>query len=229
MVKCGHIIPADVLTLGKREIVHLEATLGGIHDWDAICTATLIAVRHALCAHHEAHVCLRHHVAVLVTHEVTQFTLNRSALRDRCEFLIDRWHRGSRVAAVTVAVPVPQQEERVDCVGIGGSPSASLSEVWNHGIVCMCARVADESGVAYLVIKEIIRSRRQILSLIVTVRIRVIGEIIRRGRAGCDRILAIELHKSVAKLVLGYIQLWSRIYPEIVVSRYSREHLRLTL
>lgn len=129
-------------------------------------------------------------------------------------------------AAVTVRVPVAlQQHER--WLRADG-PGAGLFEVALHGGEAVGAGVGEEGDVAHFVVGEEVRCRGQVRPSLRLIGID--GEVERNGivlpRYG---ILGIELHKPVAHLVIGHIQSWCTVHPEIVVSRYGVENFRFRL
>ena len=107
-------------------------------------------------------------------------------------------------ASVAVGVPVSLQQ---DVFGLcGDRPVAGLFEITLHALETVRARIRNEGNISHFVIREEVGRGRQIVSFLR--RVWIDGEVERivvaiGGR--CDGILRVELHESVAQLVLGHV------------------------
>ena len=114
-----------------------------------------------------------------------------------------------------------------DVLGLRGDrPVAGLFEITLHALETVRARIRNEGNIPHFIIREEVGRGRQIVSFLRRVWIdgEVKGIVVAIGGRG-DGVLRVELHESIAQLVLGHVQERRAVYPEVVVAWHGGEHL----
>mmetsp|Transcript_25410 Transcript_25410/g.70762 ORF Transcript_25410/g.70762 Transcript_25410/m.70762 type:complete len:371 (+) Transcript_25410:416-1528(+) len=156
---------------------------------------------------------LHHHVAMLMPLEV-QHRL-RFAPRHGPHLLVDGGYVHSGKAAHVDLVPVAQKHGDVHRRG-GADVPAEFEGVGLGDVPSVSTRVSEEIHIPELETYNEVFGAREFE------RVRVSGQVVRRGAVGCGGVLAIELHEAVAELVL-YNTSRNTGNPEVMITRHRDE------